>query len=85
MKGKRYLQNGCSGFVAYVLDYREEWKKIVDDVPVVRDYPYVFSKNLHGVPTERQAEFRIDRVLGAAPIAMTLYRLAPLEMQELST
>ena len=37
------------------------------------------------MPPERQLEFHIDLVLGAAPIAKTPYRLAPLKMQELST
>lgn len=43
----------------------------------------VFPKDLTGVATERQVEFWIDLVLGAAPIAKTLYRLPPPEMQEL--
>ena len=37
------------------------------------------------MPLERQVEFRIDLVPGAAPIAKAHYRLAPPEMQELST
>ncbi|GJV44471.1 hypothetical protein Tco_1429007 [Tanacetum coccineum] len=36
---------------------------------------------VHG---ERQVEFRIDLVHGATPVAKSPYRLAPLEMQELS-
>ncbi|GJW83947.1 hypothetical protein Tco_0157092 [Tanacetum coccineum] len=34
--------------------------------------------------TKRQVEFRIDLVPGATPVAKSLYRLAPSEMQELS-
>ena len=37
------------------------------------------------MPTERQVEFRIDLIPGAAPIPKAPYRLAPPEMQELST
>ena len=37
------------------------------------------------MPTERQVEFHIDLLPGAAPIAKAPYRLAPPEMQELST
>ncbi|GKF77085.1 hypothetical protein Tco_0229555, partial [Tanacetum coccineum] len=33
----------------------------------------------------RQVEFQIDLVLGAAPVARAPYRLAPSELQELST
>nr|GFB54380.1 reverse transcriptase domain-containing protein [Tanacetum cinerariifolium] len=43
------------------------------------------QKNLPGLPPARQVEFQIDLVLGAAPIARAPYRLAPAEMQELST
>ncbi|GKB21619.1 putative reverse transcriptase domain-containing protein, partial [Tanacetum coccineum] len=35
------------------------------------------------IPPERQVEFRIDFILGANPIAKTLYRLAPSEIKEL--
>ncbi|KAJ9539429.1 hypothetical protein OSB04_032162 [Centaurea solstitialis] len=43
------------------------------------------GEDLQGVPPERQVEFRIDLVPGAAPVAKTPYRLAPPEMQELSS
>ncbi|KAI3681175.1 hypothetical protein L6452_35960 [Arctium lappa] len=39
--------------------------------------------DLHGLPPDRQVEFRIDLVPGAAPIARAPYRLAPSKMQEM--
>ncbi|GJT03056.1 putative reverse transcriptase domain-containing protein [Tanacetum coccineum] len=45
----------------------------------------VFPKDLLGLPPARQVEFQIDLVPGAALIARSPYRLAPAEMQELST
>ncbi|GJW87501.1 putative reverse transcriptase domain-containing protein [Tanacetum coccineum] len=51
----------------------------------VEDFPEVFPKDLPGLPSTRQVEFQIDLVTGAAPVARSLYRLAPSEMQELST
>ncbi|GJS85841.1 putative reverse transcriptase domain-containing protein [Tanacetum coccineum] len=45
----------------------------------------VFPEDLPGLPLARQVEFQIDLVLGAAPVARALYRLAPAKMQELST
>ncbi|GKF45603.1 putative reverse transcriptase domain-containing protein, partial [Tanacetum coccineum] len=56
----------------------------MEDVPVIRDFPEVFPKELPGLPLPRQVEFRIDLVPGAAPIARAPYRLAPSEMRELS-
>ena len=51
--------------------------------PIVRDFPDVFPEELPGLTPERQMEFRIDLMHGAAPIAKASYRLAPPEMQEL--
>lgn len=57
MRAKRYLQQGCYGFLAYVLDTREERKKMVDDVPVLREYLNVFLEDFPRVPPERQVKF----------------------------
>ena len=84
-RARRYFYQGCAGYVAYVLDAREKGKTAIDDVPIVRDFPDVFPEDLLGIPPERQVEFRIDLIPGADPIAKAPYRLAPPEMQELST
>ncbi|GJY01888.1 putative reverse transcriptase domain-containing protein [Tanacetum coccineum] len=60
-------------------------EKRLEEVPIVREFPKVFPEELPGLPPTRQVEFQIDLVLGAAPIAQASYRLAPAEMQELST
>ncbi|KAJ9553358.1 hypothetical protein OSB04_017403 [Centaurea solstitialis] len=52
-------------------------QRTVGEVPVVRDFPDVFPDDLPGIPPERQVEFRIDLVPGAAPVAKAPYRLAP--------
>ncbi|GJS84991.1 putative reverse transcriptase domain-containing protein [Tanacetum coccineum] len=65
----------------------------LEDVPIVRESLEVFPKDLPGLPPARQVEFqiidkfdfKIDLVTGAAPVARAPYRLAPAEMQELST
>ncbi|GJY56986.1 putative nucleotidyltransferase, ribonuclease H [Tanacetum coccineum] len=59
-------------------------EKLLGDVPVIRDSPEVFPKELPGLLPPRQVEFRIDLILGAAPVARAPYRLAPSEMKELS-
>ncbi|GKC03903.1 hypothetical protein Tco_0995513 [Tanacetum coccineum] len=59
-------------------------KKQLEDVPIVRDFPNVFLKDLPGLPSIRQVEFRIDLIPDVAPIARAPYRLAPSEMKELS-
>ncbi|GJS94678.1 putative reverse transcriptase domain-containing protein [Tanacetum coccineum] len=59
-------------------------EKKLDDTPVVRYFPNVFPKNLVGLTPPRYVEFRIDLVPGVTPIVKAPYRLAPLEMKELS-
>nr|GEV97838.1 putative reverse transcriptase domain-containing protein [Tanacetum cinerariifolium] len=59
-------------------------EKLLEDIPVVREFLEVFPEDLPGLPPVRQVEFQIDLIPGAAPVARAPYRLAPLEMQELS-
>ncbi|GKE68993.1 hypothetical protein Tco_1527065 [Tanacetum coccineum] len=50
------------------------------DIPVVREFPKVFPKDLPGLHPVRQVEFQIDLIPGASLVARTTYRLAPVEM-----
>ncbi|GJX79115.1 putative reverse transcriptase domain-containing protein, partial [Tanacetum coccineum] len=59
-------------------------KKRLEDVPIIRDFPDVFPKDLPGLPPTRQVEFQMNLIPGAAPVARAPYRLAPSEMKELS-
>ncbi|GJY23406.1 putative reverse transcriptase domain-containing protein [Tanacetum coccineum] len=59
-------------------------EKILEDIPVVREFPEVIPEDIPGVPPVRQVEFQIDLILGAEPVARAPYRLAPSEIQELS-
>ncbi|KAJ9558192.1 hypothetical protein OSB04_012806 [Centaurea solstitialis] len=84
------LRLGSMSFVEYMVSWRVmvdshegARKKTVVDVPVFSEYPDAFSDDLSGIPPERQVEFRIDLVPGAAPVAKAPYRLAPPEMQGL--
>nr|GEV86505.1 hypothetical protein [Tanacetum cinerariifolium] len=64
--------------------YKSEEKRL-EDVPTVRDFSEVFPKDFLGLPPTRKVEFQINLVLGAAPTTQASYRLAPSELQELST
>ncbi|KAI3821403.1 hypothetical protein L1987_08970 [Smallanthus sonchifolius] len=83
MKARRYLRKRYYAFLAHVVEKSEEKK--LQDIPIIRDFPKVFPDDLHGLPPTRQVEFRIDLLPGANPIAKSPYRLAPSEMQELSS
>ncbi|XP_076889002.1 uncharacterized protein LOC143539620 [Bidens hawaiensis] len=84
MKARKILRKQCYAFLAHVVDKKSEGKTI-QDIPVVKDYPEVFPDDLPGLPPSRHVEFRIDLIPGATPVAKSPYRLAPSEIQELSS
>ncbi|GKD92839.1 hypothetical protein Tco_1372676, partial [Tanacetum coccineum] len=83
IKTESYISQGCQVFMIHVMEKKSD-EKILEDIPVVKEFLDVFPKDLPGLPPIRQVEFQIDVIPGAVPIAQTPYRLAPLEMQELS-
>ncbi|GJV55285.1 putative reverse transcriptase domain-containing protein [Tanacetum coccineum] len=87
-KTQKYMHKGCQVYLAQVTSKKNEDKseeKQVEDVPIVREFLEVFPEDLPGLPPARQVEFQIDLVPGATPVARAPYRLAPAELQELST
>nr|GEZ58952.1 putative reverse transcriptase domain-containing protein [Tanacetum cinerariifolium]GEZ58955.1 putative reverse transcriptase domain-containing protein [Tanacetum cinerariifolium] len=66
-----------------VMEKKSEDKRL-ENIPEVIEFPNVFPEDLPGLPPVRQVEFKIDLILGAAPVAHAPYRLAPSEMPELS-
>nr|GEU36407.1 hypothetical protein [Tanacetum cinerariifolium] len=77
---------GDEVYLAQVTSNKAEDKskvKRLEDVSIVREFPEVFPEDLPGPAP--QIEFQIELVPSAAPVARSPYRLAPAEMQELST
>ncbi|XP_076921784.1 uncharacterized protein LOC143583341 [Bidens hawaiensis] len=79
MKAQKLLRKGHLAVLAMVSDTRTEEKRI-EDIPIIRDFPEIFSED----PPHRQVEFQIELTPGATPIARAPYRLAPNELEELS-
>ncbi|GJR23620.1 reverse transcriptase domain-containing protein [Tanacetum coccineum] len=50
-----------------VMEKKSDEKRL-EDIPVVREFPEVFLKDLPGLPPIRQVEFQIDLIPRAAPI-----------------
>ncbi|KAJ0466689.1 putative nucleotidyltransferase, Ribonuclease H [Helianthus annuus] len=84
LKAQKCLRKGHTAILALVTEASAEERKI-EDIPIVRDFPEVFPEELPGLPPHRQVEFQIELAPGAAPIARAPYRLAPSELEELST
>ncbi|KAI3798882.1 hypothetical protein L1987_34166 [Smallanthus sonchifolius] len=81
---RKYLQKKCVAFLAHIVE-RKGKDNSPQDIPVIKDFPEVFPEDFPGLPPAHQVEFRIDLVPGANPVAKSPYRLAPSEMQELSS
>ena len=81
LRAKRLLRKGCQGYLAHVVDTKKELLKF-DDIPVVREFPDVFPKDLRGIPIDREIEFSIDLLPRTSPISKTPYWMAPNELKE---
>ncbi|XP_070018244.1 uncharacterized protein [Nicotiana sylvestris] len=67
---------GCLSYLAFVRNVRAETPSI-NSVPVVRDFPNVFSADLSGMPPDRDIDFGID--LEGRVIAYASRQLKPHE------
>src|SRR5438128_3511363 len=55
----------------------------IEEVPVVCEYPDVFTEDLPGLPPDRELEFIIDMMPGTTPISQRAYRNTVTEWAEL--
>jgi hypothetical protein len=55
----------------------------MESIPLIREYPDVFPKELPGMPPDRDIEFVIELVPGTAPISKRPYRMAANQLAEL--
>ncbi|GAV63140.1 RVP_2 domain-containing protein [Cephalotus follicularis] len=83
IQASRYLEKGCEGYLAYVIDRRKEKGLSLEEIPVVCEFPDVFPDDLESLPLRRNMEFVIDLIPGTTPISKAPYRMAPAELREL--
>ncbi|GAV64067.1 RVP_2 domain-containing protein, partial [Cephalotus follicularis] len=83
IRASRYLEKGCEGYLAYVIDRRKEKGLSMEEIPVVCEFLDVFPDDLGSLPPRRSMEFVIDLVPGTAPISKSPYRMASAELREL--
>jgi len=55
----------------------------LEAIPVVCEFPDVFSEELPGMPPDREVEFVIELLPGTAPVSKRPYRMPPDELAEL--
>ena len=82
MAALKMLHKGCQGYLAYVVETGKEGT-MVDEIPVVREFPDVFPDDIARLPPKREVEFTIDLIPETKPISNPPYRMAPAELREL--
>ena len=82
MQARRFIRKGYDAFLALILDSKRG-QVDVEKIPVVREFPNVFPKELLGILLEREVDLSIVIVSGTAPVSRAPYRMAPAELKEL--
>ncbi|XP_075492419.1 uncharacterized protein LOC142530466 [Primulina tabacum] len=77
------MKSGEDIYLAMVREGKEEVEMKLEDIPIVREFPDVFPEELSGTVPDREIEFEINLVPGAAPISKAPYRMAPAKLKEL--
>ena len=82
MVARKLIKKGCTTYLAYVINSKKG-KMGLSDIPIMREFPNVFSEELPGLPLEKKVEVTIDILPRVSPIAQPPYRMAPKELDEL--
>ena len=57
----------------------------LEDIPVIKEFPDVFPKELPGLPLEREEDMSIEVLHGTTPISRAHSCMALTELKELRT
>ena len=82
MTASKMLWKGCQGYLAFVVDRRQEGTRL-EDIPIVKVFSDVFPDDISGLPSDKEIEFIIELILGTEPISIPPYRMAPAELKKL--
>ncbi|XP_070041376.1 uncharacterized protein [Nicotiana tomentosiformis] len=82
VKDRRMVEKRCLAYLAYIRDTNADITSM-DSVPVVREFPDVFSVDFPWMPPDRDIDFCIDLASGTHPISIPPYRMALSELKEL--
>ena len=58
MQARRFIRKGYEAFLALILDSKRG-QVDVEKIPIVREFPDVFPKDLLGIPLEREVDLSI--------------------------
>ena len=75
MQTRRFIRKGYEAFLDLILDSKRGQVEL-EKIPVVREFPEVFPKELPGIPPEREVDLSIEIVPVIAPMSRAPYRMA---------
>ena len=84
LEAKRLLHKGYESYLAHMVD-KSTPKVALDSVFVVQEFLNIFSKDLSGLPPDRELEFGIELLSGLALVSIPPCRMALAEMKKLKT
>ena len=84
MQARRFLRKDCEAFFSLVLDSKRGHVNL-EKIPMIKEFPDVFPKDLPGLPLEREVDLSIEVVQGTTPSSKAPYRMAPTKLKELKT
>ncbi|KAA3487660.1 DNA/RNA polymerases superfamily protein [Gossypium australe] len=82
LKAERLVRKGCEAILAFISALAAKGLS-VENVRIVKEFTDVFPEELPGLPPDREVEFGIELLPGAAPVSIAPYRMAPKELVEL--
>ena len=84
MQARCFLRKGYEAFLALVVESKRGQVNL-ENIPVIKEFPDVFPKELSGFPPEREVDLSIEVVQGTTPISRAPYHMALTELKELKT
>ncbi|KAA0041128.1 gag protease polyprotein [Cucumis melo var. makuwa] len=83
IKASKLLNQGTLSILASVVDTKEVEVSLTSEL-VVRDYPYIFPKELPGLLPHKEIDFSIKLEPSIVPIYKAPYRMALTKLKELT-
>jgi hypothetical protein len=83
VQARKLIVGGDQAFLTFIVAPTKQAKKNLEDIPVVCEYPDVFSLDYSRLPSQREVEFGIECVPNTNPISKAPYRMALSKLKEL--
>ena len=80
---KKFCWKNCRVYVAHVLEATENDTPRLEGFHVLQEFRDVFPDEILGLPSNRDIDFTIELVPGAALVSKTPYRMSTPKMLEL--